>query len=79
VVAAKHLRRNQDRDGLQGSSLGQQRTGCVHFGRQEARRAWKLVSAALNRHVQDLFEMAGIASLFQIYGSKEDALQQLAS
>jgi anti-anti-sigma factor len=39
----------------------------------------KLVFSALNRHVQDLFEMAGIANLFQIYGSKEDALRQLES
>ena len=36
----------------------------------------KLVFAALNRHVQNLFEMAGISSLLQICGSREDALRQ---
>lgn len=39
----------------------------------------KLVFAGLNRHLQDLFEMTGIANLFQICGSKEDALRQLAA
>jgi len=39
----------------------------------------KLVFATLSRHVQNLFEMAGIANLFQICGSKEDALRQLGA
>ena len=39
----------------------------------------RLVFAALNHHVQNLFEMAGIANLFEICGSKEDALRQLAA
>lgn len=39
----------------------------------------KLVFAALNRHVQSVFEMTGIANLFQICGSKEDALRELAA
>ena len=37
----------------------------------------KLVFAALNHHLQNLFEMAGVANLFLICGSKEDALRQL--
>lgn len=37
----------------------------------------KLVFAGLNGHLRDLFEMTGIANLFQICGSKEDALRQL--
>jgi anti-anti-sigma factor len=39
----------------------------------------KLVFAALNRHVQSVFEMTGIANLFMICGSKEDALRQLSA
>ena len=39
----------------------------------------KLVFTALNHHVQTLFEMAGIANLFLICGSKEDALRQLGA
>jgi anti-anti-sigma factor len=39
----------------------------------------KLVFAGLSAHVQELFEMTGLANLFQICGSKEDALRQLAS
>lgn len=39
----------------------------------------KLVFAGLSSHVQELFEMTGIASLFEICGSKEDALRQFAS
>jgi anti-anti-sigma factor len=39
----------------------------------------KLVFVALNHHVQSLFEMTGIANLFQICGSKEDALRQFAA
>jgi anti-sigma B factor antagonist len=38
----------------------------------------KLVFAALNRHVQSVFEMTGLANLFQICGSKEDALRLFA-
>src|SRR5260370_29732932 len=37
----------------------------------------KLVFAALNRHVHNLFEMTGLVNLFEICGSKEDALRQL--
>ena len=47
-----------------------------------AEKAWKrrkLVFAGLTDHIQDLFEMTGLANLFQICGSKEDALRQLAS
>jgi anti-sigma B factor antagonist len=39
----------------------------------------KLLFAALNRHVQSVFEMTGIANLFQICASKEDALRQFAA
>jgi anti-sigma B factor antagonist len=38
----------------------------------------KLVFAELNRHVQSVFEMTGIANLFQVCGSKEDALKHLS-
>jgi|SRR5271166_4462459 len=41
--------------------------------------AGELVFAGLSDHVQELFEMTGLANLFQICGSKEDALRQLAS
>ena len=37
----------------------------------------KLVFAALNSHIQDVFEMTGIANLFTICSSKEDALKKL--
>jgi anti-anti-sigma factor len=37
----------------------------------------KLVFAALNHHVQNVFEMTGIANLFHICGSSEDALAHL--
>ena len=36
----------------------------------------KLVFAALNHHVSSLFEMAGVANLFRICGSKDDALKE---
>jgi anti-sigma B factor antagonist len=39
----------------------------------------KLVFSALNRHVQSVFEMTGIANLFQICGSKEDALRHFSA
>jgi anti-anti-sigma factor len=39
----------------------------------------KLVFAGLSAHLQDVFEMTGLSNLFQICGSKEDALQRLAS
>ena len=39
----------------------------------------KLVFVALNRHVQSVFEMTGLANLFLICGSKEDALRQLSA
>jgi anti-anti-sigma factor len=39
----------------------------------------KLVFAALNHHLQNVFEMTGIASLFQICGSKEEALRHLGA
>ena len=39
--------------------------------------AGKLVFASLNHHVQNLFEMTGIAPLFLICGTKEDALRAL--
>ena len=39
----------------------------------------KLVFAALNLHVQTVFEMTGLANLFQICGSKEEALRQLGA
>jgi anti-anti-sigma factor len=38
-----------------------------------------LAFAALNRHVQNVLDLTGIANLFSIYGSKEDALRQLTS
>lgn len=37
----------------------------------------KLVFAAFTRSVQNVFEMTGIANLFLICASKEDALKQL--
>lgn len=39
----------------------------------------KLVFAALNNQIKNVFEMTGIAHLFTICGSKEDALVQLAA
>ena len=39
----------------------------------------KLVFASLSRHVQNVFEMTGLANLFPICGSKEDALAKLAA
>jgi anti-anti-sigma factor len=59
---------------VSGSGLGAFISGAKKLGSKG-----KLVFAGLSRHVQDLFEMAGIASFFQICGSKEDALEQLAS
>lgn len=53
--------------------------GAFISGGKKLGPAGKLVFAALNHHVQDLFEMSGIANLFPTYGSKEDALQRLAS
>ena len=52
--------------------------GAFISGGKQLGSGGKLVFAALNHHVQNLFEMAGVASLFQICGSKEDALRQLA-
>jgi anti-sigma B factor antagonist len=47
----------------------------ISGGRRLAPNA-KLVFAGMSRHVQNLFEMTGIANLFVICGSKEEALRQ---
>ncbi|MEQ1947273.1 MAG: STAS domain-containing protein [Bryobacteraceae bacterium] len=39
----------------------------------------KLVFAAMNQHVQNVFEMTGIANLFEISGSKEAAVRSLSA
>ena len=39
----------------------------------------RLVFASLNHHVQNVFEMTGIANLFPICGTREDALLRLAA
>lgn len=39
----------------------------------------KLVFSSLNRHIQNVFEMTGMANLFAICGSKEDALEQFTA
>jgi anti-sigma B factor antagonist len=38
----------------------------------------KLAFAHLNHHLQNLFDMAGIANLFDIYVSKDDAVRGLS-
>jgi anti-sigma B factor antagonist len=53
--------------------------GAFISGGKQLGTGGKLVFAALNHHVQTLFEMAGIANLFSICGTKEDALRQFGA
>jgi len=62
------------RDLLYVSSSG---LGAFIAGGKQLGPDGKLMFAAMNRHVQSLFEMTGIIDLFSVCGSKEDALRML--
>jgi anti-sigma B factor antagonist len=62
----------RDLDYVSSSGLGAFISGGKKLGPEG-----KLVFAALSRHVQNVFEMTGLANLFAVCGTKEDALQHL--
>ena len=51
----------------------------IATGKRLAPSGAKLGFAALSPHIQGLFDMSGIASLFDIYSTKDDALKRLST
>ena len=53
--------------------------GAFIAGGKSLGSAGKLVFTALSPHVNGLFEMSGLSTLFEICGTKEDALRKLGA